>query len=110
MLKRTGSVVIALLWLSGTAFASEQATEKGGENEKSLKQFLHVYNYDPLELHEIWRQSEQRKHLAGPLWLGGYYIPPSQQPGPNVGPPLQIWGRGFGTSLWRDPVTGWPIR
>jgi len=60
------------------------------------------------ELHEIWQESERRKHLAGPFWLGGYYIPPSQQPGP--GPPLQIWGRGFGTSLWRDPVTGWPIR
>ncbi len=101
-------MVIALFW-PGPAFTSAQTTETDGE-KKSLKQFLHVYDYDPRELHEIWRQSEQEKHLTGPFWLGGYYIPPSQQPGPNVGPPLQIWGRGFGTSLWRDPVTGWPTR
>ncbi len=107
MVRGTALVVIALFWLSGTALTGAQTTEKNGE-KKSLKQFLHVYNYDPRELHEIWQESEQRKHLAGPFWLGGYYIPPSQQPGP--GPPLQIWGRGFGTSLWRDPVTGWPIR
>ncbi len=109
MVRGIACLLIALFWLSGTALTGAQATEKDGE-KKSLKQFLHVYNYDPRELHEIWQQSEQRKHLAGPIWLGGYYIPPSQQPGPNVGPPLQIWGRGFGTSLWRDPVTGWPIR
>ena len=107
MVRGTALVAIALFWLSGTALTSDQTTEKNGE-KKSLKQFLHVYNYDPGELHGIWQESERRKHLAGPFWLGGYYIPPSQQPGP--GSSLQIWGRGFGTSLWRDPVTGWPIR
>ena len=44
----------------------------------------------------------------GPLVIGAYHIFPAQEPGPYVGPPTRIWGLGFGTSLWRDPVTGWP--
>ncbi len=82
MVRGTALVAIALFWLSGTALTSDQTTEKNGE-KKSLKQFLHVYNYDPGELHGIWQESERRKHLAGPFWLGGYYIPRanSQVPG-----------------------------
>ena len=108
MVRGTALVAIAVLSLAGYAMPSSQA--ENGKKKKSLKQYLHIYTHDPRELHEIWRRSQEREHLGGPFWLGGYYIPPSQQPGPNLGPPLQIWGRGFGTSLWRDPVTGWPLR
>ena len=110
MLRLAAWLVTATLSMTGTGFTGTQAAEKDHEKKKTLKQYLQIYYYDPEELHQLWRQSEQRKHLGGPFWLGGYYIPPSQQPGPNVGPPLQIWGKGFGTSLWRDPVTGWPLR
>src|SRR5262245_58853286 len=31
-------------------------------------------------------------------------------PGRESGPSLRIWGNGFSTSMWRDPVTGWPLQ
>ena len=45
------------------------------------------------------------------FWIVGVsevHIFPGRESGP--GPPLRIWGHGFGTSLWRDPVTGWALQ
>ncbi|HEX9724134.1 MAG TPA: hypothetical protein VGC53_07605, partial [Vicinamibacteria bacterium] len=44
----------------------------------------------------------------GPFELGAFHVFPAQEPGPYLGPPPKIWGLGFGTSLWRNPVAGWP--
>lgn len=48
--------------------------------------------------------------VVGPLVVGAFHIFPALEPGPYIGPPARIWGLGFGTSLWRDPVTGWPLQ
>jgi hypothetical protein len=45
---------------------------------------------------------------VGPITVGAFHVFPAQEPGPYIGPLTRIWGLGFGTSLWRDPVTGWP--
>jgi hypothetical protein len=44
----------------------------------------------------------------GPFEVGAFHVFPAQEPGPYLGPPTRIWGLGFGTSLWRNPVVGWP--
>jgi hypothetical protein len=44
----------------------------------------------------------------GPFELGAFHVFPAQEPGPHLGPPTRIWGLGFGTSLWRSSVAGWP--
>ncbi len=102
--------VIACLALAASQPTSAQQDEPQEENKKSIKDYFDLYTYDSEELHEIWREAAKRKQLLGPIGLGGYYIPSSQEPGPYYGPPLQIWGGGFGTSLWRNPITGWPIQ
>ncbi len=102
--------LIALLALAASQPTSAQQDEQKEESKKSIKDYFDLYTHDSRELHAIWQKVEQRKQLIGPVGFGGYYIPPSQQPGPYYGPPLQIWGRGFGTSLWRNPITGWPIQ
>jgi hypothetical protein len=46
-------------------------------------------------------------------WLlaGGFHLYPAWEPGPYQGPPARIWQPGWwGTTLWRDPVTGWPLQ
>jgi hypothetical protein len=107
-----GSVLalLAVLAFAVSHPARAQQEEVKEEKKKSIKDYLDVYYHDPAELDELWQEAERRKPLTGPFGLGGYYIPPSQEPGPYSGPPLQIWGRGFGTSLWRNPITGWPIQ
>ncbi len=42
--------------------------------------------------------------------VGDVHVFPSRESGPYLGPPLRIWGNGFGTSLWREPVTGWALQ
>jgi hypothetical protein len=109
MAKGSMLALIALLALAAPPPTGAQQDEPK-EDKKSIKDYFDLYTYDPDELHAIWQAAEQWKQLIGPIGLGGYYIPPSQEPGPYYGPPLQIWGRGFGTSLWRNPITGWPIQ
>lgn len=43
----------------------------------------------------------------GPISIGAYHVSLAREPGPHRGPPTRIWGLGFGTSLWMNPVTGW---
>lgn len=67
------------------------------------------YRYDPRDLYKEILDQNQWRRLWGPVGIGEFHIFPAQLAGPYRGPPLQIWGHGFGTSLWRDPVTGWPL-
>jgi hypothetical protein len=50
------------------------------------------------------------KKLFGIFGVSEVHIFPGHESGPYLGPPLRIWGNGFSTSLWRDPVTGWPLQ
>lgn len=55
-------------------------------------------------------KSMRWKKLFGTFGLAEVHVYPSRESGPYLGPPLRIWGNGFGTSMWRDPVTGWAIQ
>lgn len=55
---------------------------------------------------EKWRRFRK---LFGIVGVAEMHIYPAQASGGNLGPPLRIWGHGFGASMWRDPVTGWSI-
>jgi hypothetical protein len=88
--------------------AQDKPKEKK-ETEKKIK--LDVsYDYDPQELHRHWRDLIRWKRIKGFVGIGSYHIFPARESGPYKSPPLTIWGQGFGTSLWRDPITGWPIQ
>jgi hypothetical protein len=89
---------------------TKQESRKSEKSEKSIRDYFDLYTYDAEELHQYWQEAERRKQLIGPIGVGGYFIPAGLESGPYPGPPLQIWGRGFGTSLWRDPITGWAIQ
>ena len=52
----------------------------------------------------------QWKRIWGPLGIAGYHIAPAAESGPYHGPPMRFWTNGWGTSLWRDTVTGWPLQ
>jgi hypothetical protein len=51
---------------------------------------------------------EPRPLTYGPFKLAAFHVFPTQVPGPSIGPPTKLWDSGFGTSLWRNAVTGWP--
>jgi hypothetical protein len=86
--------------------------DKPKEKKKTQQKikFDFSYDYDPQELHQYWRDLVRWKRIKGVIGVGSYHIFPARESGPYRAPPLTIWGQGFGTSLWRDPVTGWPIQ
>jgi hypothetical protein len=105
---RTAAFLLSLLLFSAVAGAQEKDGEKKDSEKKKLKLDLD-YKYDPFELHAYSRRFPRPKRLKGPLVLGEYSLPPAQDTGPYLGPPLKLYGTGFGASVWRDPVTGRPI-
>lgn len=68
------------------------------------------FDYDPEALREHLPPRLHFKKIWGPFGLAGYHLPPAAESGPYDAPPKRIWDNGFGTSLWRDPVTGWPLQ
>ncbi len=106
-MRRTLGLLVVLLCLSPLALAQEKEQQKQDSGEKKKLKLDMSYKYDPFELHAYSRKFPQPKQLKGPIRLGEYYLAPAQDSGP--GPPLRLYGTGFGTSLWRDPVTGRPI-
>ncbi len=102
MMRILAMVLFSFIFLAPAIVAREK------ESPEKLK-FDLQYDYDPLELHEYWRKAIRWKQIIGPLGLAPYYIPAAHQPGLNLGPPRQLFGHGSGTTLWRDPITGWPL-
>lgn len=96
-MRRTAALFVALLFLSPTVLAQEKEQGK----KKKLKLDME-YKYDPFELQAYSQRFPQPKQLKGPLRVGDQYVPPAQDTGPYLGPPLRIYGNGFGTSLLRS--------
>jgi hypothetical protein len=105
---RLGTLTVASFLLCGLGAGAE--TQEKKQDDKASKKKIKIdfsYRYDPLELHAYSRKATRRwTQIKGPIGLGDYHVPPALETGPYYGPPLHIYGRGFGASVWRDPVTG----
>jgi len=86
---------------------SQETTEASPAEKKQIDlNFSDQYKM----LSEDLEKSLRWKKLFGIFGISETHIFPGWESGPYVGPPLRIWGNGFATSLWRDPVTGWPLQ
>ena len=111
---RTTFLTAALaLWLASPALAQtgDKNHPDDAESEPNDKIELDLsFDYDPEELREHIRDKIRFKRIWRSFGLAGYHVFPAYDSGPYEGPPLQIWSNGFATSLWRDPITGWPLQ
>ncbi len=100
----TAPELILLALLQGQS--QERETAPPPESKQIDLNFSDQYKLlaDDLEKWRHWRK------LFGIFGLSEMHVYPGQESGPHPGPPLRIWGNGFGASMWRDPVTGWPLQ
>lgn len=84
----------------------EPAAERPAEKRQIKLNFSDQFKM----LSEDLEKSLRWKKLFGIFGISETHIYPGRESGPYLGPPLRIWGNGFATSLWRDPVTGWAIQ
>jgi len=103
-------VLLALLLTAHPTAAQGQGDDETEKEPSDRLQFDFSFDYDPEELRESIHDRLRFKRIWGPIGVAGYHIFPSAQTGPWQGPPQRIWSNGFGTSLWRDAVTGWPTQ
>jgi hypothetical protein len=87
-------------------FQEPRAEESASEEKRIDLDFSDQYKMLSNDLEKSLRW----KKLFGIFGIAQVHIYPGRESGPNLGPPLRIWGNGFGASLWRDPVTGWPLQ
>ena len=103
------SAALTLLLLTSFATASQDDKRSKSERSKEKIQFDLSFDHEPSELYKDVIGKLRWKRLIGPFGIGEFHIFPARESGPYLGPPRRIWGHGIGTSLWRDPVTGWPL-
>lgn len=96
-----GLLLIALLQGQTEAPSAEPVQQK-----KIKLDFSDQYKM----LSEDLEKSLRFKHLFRIFGVSEVHIYPAREAGPYFGPPLKLWGNGWSTSLWRDPVTGWPLQ
>lgn len=103
-----GSFVLAALILAASSAVAAQDAPESHDNDRI--EFDLSFDYDPEELREDIRKKLRWRRLWGPVGIGPYHVFPAHENRPNEGPPRRIWTNGWGTSMWRDPVTGWPLQ
>jgi len=96
-----GLLLIAVLQGQTAEPEAEQA-----EKKKINLDFSDQYKM----LSEDLEKSLRWKHLFRIFGVSEVHIYPGRESGPYFGPPLRIGGNGWSTSMWRDPVTGWPLQ
>lgn len=103
-LAMTGAGLLLLALLQGQT--QETTEDRPAEKKQIDLNFSDQYKM----LSEDLEKSLRWKKLFGIFGLSEVHVYPGWEPGPYLGPPLRIWGNGFATSMWRDPVTGWPLQ
>lgn len=94
--------------LASPAFPRGQEAASGEKKESKKIEIDFSAGYDTLS--EDLEKSLRWRNLFKIFGVSEVHVFPSRESGPYPGPPLRIWGNGWGTSLWRDPVTGWPLQ
>ena len=110
MLARYGAVSVLIVAIAAPAWSQETKGEAKQREPSDRIVFDFSFDYDPEELREHIPDKLLWKRIWGPIGIAGYHIPPAAESGPYTGPPQRFWTNGWGTSLWRDPVTGWPLQ
>ena len=105
---RYGAVTVLILALAAPAWSQQSEKKERGPSDRIVFDFS--FAYDPEELREHIMNKLQWKRIWGPIGIAGYHIAPAAESGPYRGPPMRFWSNGWGTSLWRDTVTGWPLQ
>lgn len=100
----TAAGLLLLALLQGQT--QEPAAERPAEKKRIDLNFSDQYKM----LSQDLEKSLRFKKLFGIFGITEMHVYPSLESGPYLGPPLHIWGNGFATSMWRDPVTGWPLQ
>ena len=100
---------VLVLTLAAVSLGRDSRNRKKGENGDRIE-FDFSFDYDPAELRENISNKLRFKRIWGPFGIAGYDIFPAAESGPYQGPPQRIWSNGFATSLWQDPVNGWPLQ
>jgi hypothetical protein len=116
MIRARVLVLAVFLGLGGTASAqkttqsqSETRSEKNDSaSEKEKKPRIDLAS--DIDRYTKNLDKRWRKKLFGTFGIAEAHVFPGRETGPYLGPPIRIWGNGWGTSMWRDPVTGWPIQ
>ena len=101
-------ILPGLLLLALLQGEAQQASAEDSSREKTRIDFDFSDQYKMIS--EDLERSLRWKHVFKIFGIAEVHIYPGRESGPYLGPPLHIWGNGFGTSLWRDPVTGWPLQ
>lgn len=99
---------VLVLTVPAVSLGQDNRNRKKGEHRDRVE-FDFSFDYDPAELRDISAKL-RFKRIWGPFGIAGHHIFPAAESGPYQGPPQRIWSNGFATSLWRDPVTGWPLQ
>lgn len=107
---KAAALLMAITLVTLPAGAQDEATSEGSKDQGDRIDFDLSFDHDPEELRESIGEKIRFKRIWGPVGLAGYHIFPAAEVGPWQGPPMSFWSNGFGTSLWRDPVTGWPLQ
>jgi hypothetical protein len=100
----TAAGLVLLALLQGPA--QEPGTGPTPEKKQIDLDFSDQYKM----LSEDLEKTLRWKRLLSIFGVAEVHIYPGRESGPSLGPPLRIWGNGFSTSLWRDPITGWPLQ
>jgi hypothetical protein len=100
-----------LIWAgAGLALAQEPSRTDGRPSVPSRVEEPEARILVPISPLVDLEREPRTFELRNGLVIGAFHLYPTWEPGPYGGPPARIWRPGsWGVTLWRDPVTGWPL-
>jgi hypothetical protein len=101
----------ACLLLLSSAHAAEAGAQEAAREVVRVEPERSIDVRSQIELlrFEAWEKAALTRRIAGPVYLAGFHVPAVRDCGSFQGPLSRIFGVGFGASLWRDWVTGFPL-
>jgi hypothetical protein len=109
-------VLLAAVFLASVSGSARQESPTQTDKEHSQpevtteKKIVVDFSDEYEHLSEDLERNLRWKKLLGKVGIAEVNIFPARETGPYLGPPMRLWGNGWGTSMWRDPITGWPIQ
>jgi hypothetical protein len=112
-----GVLFLAASFLAPASTGSSSTPQQESQNQpqpqpaaSTDKKIVIDFSDEYEHLSEDLEKNLRWKKLFGKFGIAEVQIFPARETGPYLGPPMRIWGNGWGTSMWRDPITGWAIQ